>query len=59
MVNDFEDRLRQARLEVARREALKYLGPDWILHWTKDRIQRSKKNGSTNPGRLYACNREE
>jgi hypothetical protein len=59
VVNDFEDRLRRARMAVARQKALEYLGPDWILHWTKDRIQRQRaqENGNSNPGRLHTCNR--
>ncbi len=39
-----EDKLRQARITVARQKALEYLGPAWILHWTKDRTQRKRKN---------------
>lgn len=54
MVKTFEDRLRQARMDVARQKALEYLGPDWILHWTKDKIQRNRRSqrGRTNSNRL-------
>ena len=51
MVDTFEDRLRRARMAVARQKALEYLGPNWILHWTKDRIQRNRRDheSTSNP----------
>jgi hypothetical protein len=40
MVNTFEDRQRAARMAVARQEAIKYLGHNWLLHWSKDQHKR-------------------